>query len=47
MALSSQQQIMRMNFTFQVATSQCHKPRGDEVVEVLASTAQGVFPIVT
>jgi len=32
-------------FTFQVASSECHKPRRDEVVHVGASAAQVLFPI--
>lgn len=44
--LWSDEQITRMDFTFQVATSERHEPRRDEVVHVLASAAQVFFPIV-
>ena len=39
--------IMRTDFTFQVAASECHKAGGDEVVHVLASAAHVFLPIVT
>lgn len=39
-------QTTRTDFTLQVAASECHEPGGDEVVHVLASAAQVLFPIV-
>lgn len=47
MVLLGEEYTVKKDFTFQVATTKCHKPRGDEVVHVLASTAHVFFTIVS
>lgn len=47
MVFLSEEYTLKKDFTFQVATTERHKPRGDEVVHILACTAHVFFTVVT